>query len=204
MRSGEGDRIEEKVCCISVGSLSLKVQQPRTQDTANDYQIGQGAQRLLTPWTLQQGENSFLLRCCFCPTSYLPYSTFFLEREKDHLLTTVKRKLYFSQLPGGQWGSLGQSTMVWTAKLLLWSGAGGPAFSLTWQLKESLECWTEFTLKVTLQCRLPYLGEKTVRKNVLLLTSWPWQKVRKIHTKIASLVYILLYVPIWTYDSYGM
>lgn len=63
-------------------------------------------------------------------------------------------------------------------KLLLWSGAGGLASSLTWQVKESRECWTEFTLKVTLQCRLPYLGEKTVRKNVLLLTSWPWQKVR--------------------------
>lgn len=33
----------------------------------------------------------------------------------------------FSQLPGGQQGSLGQSTMVWTAKLLLCSGAGGLA-----------------------------------------------------------------------------
>lgn len=33
----------------------------------------------------------------------------------------------FSQLPGGQQGSLGQSTMVWTLKLLLCSGAGGLA-----------------------------------------------------------------------------
>ncbi len=31
----------------------------------------------------------------------------------------------FSQLSGGQRGSLGQSTIAWTAKLLLCSGAGG-------------------------------------------------------------------------------
>lgn len=35
-------------------------------------------------------------------------------------------------------------------------GGGDWLFSLTWQPNESLECWTEFTLKVTLQCRLPY------------------------------------------------
>lgn len=38
-------------------------------------------------------------------------------------------------------------------------GRGDRLLSLTWQPKESLECWTEFTLKVTLQCTLPYLGE---------------------------------------------
>lgn len=45
-----------------------------------------------------------------------------------------KRELYsspdspaFSQLSGGQQGSLGQSTIAWTAKLLLCSGAGGLA-----------------------------------------------------------------------------
>lgn len=66
-------------------------------------------------------------------------STFFLDREKGHLLTALKKRKEkkscippseppgFSQLPGGQQGSLGQSTMVWTLKLLLCSGAGGLA-----------------------------------------------------------------------------
>lgn len=61
-------------------------------------------------------------------------------------------------------------------------GRGDWLFSLTWQPNESLECWTEFTLKVTLRCRLPYLGERTVRENILLVTSWPWRKVRTFHT----------------------
>lgn len=57
-------------------------------------------------------------------------STVYLEREKDHRLTAVKKRSVssdFSELSGGQQGSLGQSTMVWTAKLLLCSGAGGLA-----------------------------------------------------------------------------
>lgn len=58
-------------------------------------------------------------------------STVYLEREKDHRLTAVKKKRAvssdFSELSGGQQGSLGQSTMVWTANLLLCSGAGGLA-----------------------------------------------------------------------------
>lgn len=49
-------------------------------------------------------------------------------------------------------------------------GRGDGLFSLTWQPNESLECCTEFTLKVTLLCRLPYLGERTVRKDILLIT----------------------------------
>lgn len=105
----------------------------------------------------------------------LLFLTFSWKKKRPSCLHALKETLFLFVEDSGVTGTVCYGM---DCKRLLWSGAGGLASSLTWQVKESRECWTEFTLKVTLQCRLPYLGEKTVRKNVLHLTSWPWQKVR--------------------------
>lgn len=117
-----------------------------------------------------------------------PQHFFFWKEQKTTADTLLKKGAVFllsdppgfSQLFGGQPGSLGQSTMVWTENFCYVQGRGDSLFSLTWQPNESPECWTEFTLKVTLRCRLPYLGERTMKKNILLITSWPWIKGENI------------------------
>lgn len=111
----------------------------------------------------------------------------------------------FSPLSGGQPGSIGHMTMVWTAKLLLCWGAGGlavqPYMATKW--KPWVLYWIYTQSHLTVQTTI--LGrengeEKYSARNFMTLA----ERWEHFIPKITSLVYILLYVPIWTYDNYGM
>lgn len=84
---------------------------------------------------LNQGENSSHSLLLFLANPLIYLLNIFFWKEKKTVSNCHKKGSCipppdppgFSQLPGRQRGSLGQSTMVWTAKLLLCSGAGGQA-----------------------------------------------------------------------------
>lgn len=130
--SGERDRLKEKweERSENVQHVSRAKEHPCSQDTANDRHTRQGAHRGTLHHGLPFKENTLPFFAAGFIQHTSTSSTFYLEREKDHHLTAIKKRAVFpdfSQLSGGQQGSLGQSTMVWTAKLLLCSGAGGLA-----------------------------------------------------------------------------
>lgn len=163
---------------------------PCSQDTAYDHRTRQGADRGNLHHGLSIKEKTLFFTSVFVqPLFYLNFFSW-KEKKTTFSLTAIKKGAVILPLillgspscqqdSGGHWDS-----WLWYGlqNFCYVQGRGDWLFSLTWQPNESLECWTEFTLKVTLQCRLPYLGERTVRKNILLITSWPWQKVRTFHT----------------------
>lgn len=86
----------------------------------------------------------------------------------------------FCQVSGGQQGSLGQSTMVWTATLLICSGAGGLAVQpyMATKGKPWVLNWIYTQSHLTVQTTI--LGRENGGENVLLITSLTLVKGEKM------------------------
>lgn len=147
------------MCSMSAGAYR-RSPAPRTRQTV----ITQDKVRTETPCTngLSFKENTLLLSSAVTASTPLSTSaTFFFPSGKSirsppplfekkrkgkelypHPLPPLSNPPGFFQLFGGQTGSLGRSTMVWTENFCYVQrrGWGDWLFSLTWQPNESLEC----------------------------------------------------------------
>lgn len=185
---------------------------PCFQDTANAHRKSGCTQRHFIPRNFFQGEHfPFSSAVGFFPPDPLNNLNIFCGKKKKKRKTTSAGSCIpsdhpgFSLSSGGQPGSIGHMTMVWTAKLLLCSGAGGlavqPYMATKWKPWVLYWIYTQshLTVQTTILGR-ENGGEKYSAHNfVTLAERWEY-----FIPYITSLVYILLYVPIWTYDNYGM
>lgn len=146
--------------------------------------------------------------CSYFFATLLTASTFFPGGKKRLLLQGAVFLLIILVSPplsGGQPGSIGHMTMVWTAKLLLCWGAGGlavqPYMATKWKPWVLYWIYTQSHLTVQTTILGRENGEEKYSAHNFMTLAERWEHFMP---KITSLVYILLYVPIWTYDNYGM